>query len=139
MRRSQLRFLADGDTVDLGDRQFKVIHTRAHSPDGLALYDEAQQLFFGGDTFLGAQYLIIDMAQLADDLQRISRLTVAWHYSSHGVQLIETMQEGRHLAVVRRMLAGDGEVVTTQFAGMEFPMHRLDGVDVTVASDFLTY
>ena len=137
--RERIRFLADGDTVDLGNRRFQVIHTTAHSPDGLALYDPSTQIFFGGDTFVGDRFLVRSLDMLADDLERLSTLPVAWHYSSHGPQLLATMQAGRQLVAVRRMLEGEGSVSTTTFAGLEFPLRELEGVSVTLASDFLLY
>lgn len=41
--------LNDGDTLDLGDRQFAVLHTPGHSPGGLCLWDAASGLLFSGD------------------------------------------------------------------------------------------
>ncbi|MEW9613457.1 MBL fold metallo-hydrolase [Shinella sp. S4-D37] len=43
------RILADGDVIDLGDRQFEVIHTPGHSPGGIALYEKATEILFSGD------------------------------------------------------------------------------------------
>ena len=43
-------FLAAGDTIDLGDRQFTVLHTPGHSPGGIALWDAAHGLLLSGDT-----------------------------------------------------------------------------------------
>ncbi|MDX1383288.1 MAG: MBL fold metallo-hydrolase [Thermoanaerobaculia bacterium] len=137
--RDRIRFLHDGDVVDLGNRSFRVIHTTAHSPDGLALYDEENRILFGGDTFIGDQFLIRTLELLARDLERASRLEVDYHYSSHGRQLIDVMQSGRHLGVVRRMIAGERQEGETVFAGATLPLYSLDGVDVIVAGDFLTY
>ncbi|MBT6891416.1 MAG: MBL fold metallo-hydrolase [Gammaproteobacteria bacterium] len=135
----RVRYLADGDVVDLGDRQFQVIHTTSHSPDGLALYDETNQVFFGGDTFGGGFYMTRDMSLLAADLERISALQIRWHYASHGAQLIEAMQEGQRLAIVRRILGGDSKEGMIPFAGQEFPIYTLDNVQVVLATDFLIY
>lgn len=41
--------LDEGDVVDLGDRQFKVLHLPGHSPDSIALLDEQDGTFFSGD------------------------------------------------------------------------------------------
>ena len=128
-----------GDVVDAGDRQFRVIHTTSHSPDGLALYDEANQVFFGGDTFGGGFYMTRDISLLAQDLGRISSLQVRWHYSSHGAQLIEAMQEGQRLTIVRRILGGERKEGMIPFAGREFPIYTLGNVQVVLATDFLTY
>ncbi len=43
------RALDEGDVIDLGDRQFRVLHLPGHSPDSIALFDEADGLFFSGD------------------------------------------------------------------------------------------
>ncbi len=43
------RILEDGDTIDLGDRRFEVIHTPGHSPGGIALYESVTEILFSGD------------------------------------------------------------------------------------------
>ncbi len=136
---SQVRFVAQGDSIDLGDQRFEVIRTFSHSPDGLALFDVESGRFFGGDTFYGADYLVTDTSLLADDLRRIRDLPIRWHFSSHGGQLVAAMQQGRHLAVIQRMLAGEGETHETEFAGFRLPIRSLEGVTVTVAKELLLY
>ncbi len=44
------RILADGDVIDLGDRQFSVIHTPGHSPGGIMLFEKSTGILFSGDT-----------------------------------------------------------------------------------------
>ena len=136
---SRVRYLTDGQQIDLGDRAFTVVRTHAHSPDGIALYDPLGQLFFGGDAFYGPDYLVTDMALLAADLERAAALPVRWHYASHGAQLIAAMRHGKHLVVVRRMLDGDGGETKTTFVGTELPVRSLDGVTVTLAKELLLY
>lgn len=51
------RYLRDGDTVDLGDRALTVLHLPGHSPGGLALYDEATETLFSGDTIYDDELL----------------------------------------------------------------------------------
>lgn len=137
--RENIHLLTEGDIVDLGNRKFRVIHTVSHSPDGLALYDDEQKILFGGDTFYGPDYLITDLSLLAADLEKVSPLQVEWHYSSHGEQLIETMQHGLHLSIVRRLINGEGVESITSFAGFEMPIYQLDGVSVTLAGEILLY
>lgn len=136
---AQINFLEDEQSIDLGDRSFTVIRTFSHSPDGIALYDAQQALFFGGDTFYGANYLVTDLALLASDLKRIVPLNIEWHYASHGLQLITAMQQGQHLAAVNRLLAGEGQSKTTTFAGVNLPLQEVDGVSVTIAEALLLY
>lgn len=39
----------DGETIDLGDRQIKIIHTPGHSPGHICLYDISNDYLFTGD------------------------------------------------------------------------------------------
>lgn len=41
--------LEDGDVINLGNRQWVVIHTPGHSPGGLALYEQNTQTLISGD------------------------------------------------------------------------------------------
>jgi glyoxylase-like metal-dependent hydrolase (beta-lactamase superfamily II) len=43
------RLLKDGDVIDQGDRQWRVIHTPGHSPGGIALYEEKTGIMIAGD------------------------------------------------------------------------------------------
>jgi glyoxylase-like metal-dependent hydrolase (beta-lactamase superfamily II) len=44
------RLTDEGDTVDLGNRHFTVLHLPGHSPGGIGLWDEACGTLFAGDT-----------------------------------------------------------------------------------------
>lgn len=46
-----MRWLHDGDEIDLGGRTLKIISTSGHTPDSIALLDEKNGLLFTGDTF----------------------------------------------------------------------------------------
>jgi glyoxylase-like metal-dependent hydrolase (beta-lactamase superfamily II) len=46
--------LNEGDTLDLGDRQFAVLHTPGHSSGGLCLWDAAHGLLLSADTAYAA-------------------------------------------------------------------------------------
>ncbi len=43
-------FLDDGDTVSLGNLEFRVVHTPGHSPGSISLIHEPSKLAFVGDT-----------------------------------------------------------------------------------------
>jgi glyoxylase-like metal-dependent hydrolase (beta-lactamase superfamily II) len=104
----QVRFLDDHERIDLGNRKFEVLRTYSHSPDGVALYDRANEVLFGGDAFYGPSYLVTDTTLLARDQATSQHLAVRWQYTSHGAQLIQAMQHGRHLVAVERIIAGEG-------------------------------
>ena len=46
---SPTRLVEEGDSVDLGDRAFRVLHLPGHSPGGVGLFEEATGLLFAGD------------------------------------------------------------------------------------------
>jgi glyoxylase-like metal-dependent hydrolase (beta-lactamase superfamily II) len=53
--------LRDGDTVRLGDRRLKVIHTPGHRPGVICLYDEGSRLLISGDAICGERTDLIRM------------------------------------------------------------------------------
>ncbi|RWP34916.1 MBL fold metallo-hydrolase [Mesorhizobium sp.] len=82
------RTLDEGDLVDLGDRQFRVLHLPGHSPDSIGLFDEADGLFFAGDAIYDA--LLIDDLPDSDrsayrrTMQRLLDLPVGIGHGGHG-------------------------------------------------------
>ncbi len=44
------RFIVDGDIIEIGSLQMKVIHTPGHSPGGVSLYIGSEGALFAGDT-----------------------------------------------------------------------------------------
>jgi hydroxyacylglutathione hydrolase len=55
------RILTDGDTIEIGDLHFKVLHTPGHTPCGISLYGEGH--VFTGDTLFNygiGRYDLID-------------------------------------------------------------------------------
>jgi glyoxylase-like metal-dependent hydrolase (beta-lactamase superfamily II) len=54
---TEVHVIEHGDTIDLGDRVLRVLHTPGHSPDGISLLDEANGLLLTADAFnLGLVY-----------------------------------------------------------------------------------
>jgi glyoxylase-like metal-dependent hydrolase (beta-lactamase superfamily II) len=48
---SSYKTVADGQIIDLGGRQVKVIHTPGHSPESIMLLDIENKMLFTGDTY----------------------------------------------------------------------------------------
>jgi glyoxylase-like metal-dependent hydrolase (beta-lactamase superfamily II) len=82
------RPLDEGDVVDLGDRQFHVLHLPGHSPDSIGLFDEENGVFFSGDAIYDD--LLIDDLPDSDrsayraTMARIAGLPVRIAYGGHG-------------------------------------------------------
>lgn len=82
------RTLDEGDVVDLGDRQFRVLHLPGHSPDSVALFDEMDGLFFAGDAIYDAM-LIDDLpdsnrADYRATMRRLLDLPIRIGHGGHG-------------------------------------------------------
>jgi len=82
------RTLAEGDIVDLGDRQFRVLHLPGHSPDSIALIDEADGLLFAGDAVYDGMLIDdlpdSDRAAYCRTMQRLLDLPIRIGHGGHG-------------------------------------------------------
>ena len=74
-----------GDSVALGDRTFKVIHTPGHRPGAVCLYDEGSRLLLTGDSVCGTRENLIRMDKhiYIESLQRLLGLDVETMVMSH--------------------------------------------------------
>jgi glyoxylase-like metal-dependent hydrolase (beta-lactamase superfamily II) len=83
------RLLWDGQTIDLGDRHFEVMHLPGHSPGSIALWEAATSVLFGGDVVYDGQLLddtyhsAID--QYVASMERLRRLPVRVVHGGHMV------------------------------------------------------
>jgi len=82
------RTLDEDDIVDLDDQQFRVLHLPGHSPDSIALFDEADGLFFAGDAIYDSM-LIDDLPDSSKPdyrrtMQRLIELPVRLGHGGHG-------------------------------------------------------
>ncbi len=98
------RLLEDGDTVDLGDRRFLVIHTPGHSPGGIALFEQQTGILFSGDIVYDGPLIEdtyhSDAADYYRSMVRLLDLPVhvvhGGHFPSYG--------RDRHRAIIRAWL-----------------------------------
>lgn len=72
------RLLDDGDSIDLGDRRLRVLHTPGHSPGHICVHDAATGTLFTGDLLyagtLYAFYPSTDPELFYRSVERIARL-----------------------------------------------------------------
>jgi len=98
------RTLEDGDTVDLGDRRFEVIHTPGHSPGGIALFESHTGILFSGDVVYDGPLVEDNYNSDAADYYRSMvrlldlpvRMVHAGHFPSYG--------RDRHRQIIRTWL-----------------------------------
>ena len=85
---SPTRLMHEGDTVDLGDRLFRVLHLPGHSPGGIGLYEEKTGLLFSGDVVYDGGGLLDDIPgadrdEYARTMRRLRDLPVSTVHAGH--------------------------------------------------------
>lgn len=79
--------LDDGDIIELGNRNIRVIHTPGHSPGHMCFWDEANRFMFTGDLIykgvLYANYPSTDPQAYLDSVRKISAYKSARIFPGH--------------------------------------------------------
>lgn len=77
--------LEEGDSVRLGDRVFKVIHTPGHRPGAICLIDDEHRLLITGDSICGTREDLIRMNKgiYIDSLKKLSTINAVVMILSH--------------------------------------------------------
>jgi len=82
-----IELLEDGDTLNLGDRRFTVIHTPGHSPGGIALWEAATATLISGDIIYDGELIEdlyhSDLDDYAASLRRLGELPVRCVHGGH--------------------------------------------------------
>jgi glyoxylase-like metal-dependent hydrolase (beta-lactamase superfamily II) len=77
----------EGDTVDLGERRFVVLHLPGHSPGGVGLYEPESGVLFAGDAIYDGPLIYegpgMDPAVYARTLRRLRDLAVTIVHGGH--------------------------------------------------------
>jgi glyoxylase-like metal-dependent hydrolase (beta-lactamase superfamily II) len=69
------RTVKDGDSVDLGDRAFEVLHLPGHSPGGIGLWEERTGTLFSGDAIYDSALLdTLHHSSIPDYINSFERL-----------------------------------------------------------------
>lgn len=69
------RTVEDGDTVDLGDRHFEVMHLPGHSPGSMGLWEPASGVLFSGDAIYDGTLIdLLEDSSIPDYIQTMERL-----------------------------------------------------------------
>lgn len=81
------RSIDEGDILDLGDRQFEVLHLPGHSPGSIGLWEEATGTFFSGDAIYDGPLLDessdSNIADYCATMERLLTLPVTVVHGGH--------------------------------------------------------
>jgi glyoxylase-like metal-dependent hydrolase (beta-lactamase superfamily II) len=94
--------LEDGDTIDLGDRAFAVLHLPGHTPGSIALWEEATGILLSGDVVYDGRLLDelpeSDVGDYVASLERLREVPVSivhpGHYGTFGRERLLELIEG---------------------------------------------
>lgn len=104
------RILLDGDTVNVGDMAFHIIHTPGHTPGSICISTEmaGKKIIFCGDSIAG-YYSLMNRSNTLDwqkSLTNLQALDIDWLYTGHGKKPVTSREE------IQSMLAESMEAVT---------------------------
>ncbi|MBU0474447.1 MAG: MBL fold metallo-hydrolase [Bacteroidetes bacterium] len=86
--------IKDGDSINLAEHSFLVIHTPGHSSDSISLYCEKEQILFSGDTTLFIRDTNSSYTQdYFETIKKLSKLKIKVIYPGHGDPLNEHPEE----------------------------------------------
>lgn len=99
--------LQDGDTLHLGDQEYRALHTPGHAPDHLCLYSPAASVLFAGDlifqngSFGRTDLPNADRTQLVQSLDYVLETvepTLAELHAGHGPSVTDNPYQDIQLA-----------------------------------------
>lgn len=77
----------EGDSVDLGDRRFEILHLPGHSPGGIGLWESSTGTLFSGDAIYDGPLLDdipgADVGDYLRTMERLRRLPVTVVHAGH--------------------------------------------------------
>ncbi|MDL2208659.1 MBL fold metallo-hydrolase [Parabacteroides sp. OttesenSCG-928-O15] len=111
--KGELRFLQDGEIIDLGGRQIEVVFTPAHTPGSTTFIDKEKAYGFSGDAF-GSGNLLLGMdfstllatCEKMEGLMKKYKLTHLYpgHYMGTNIETPKRVSDMRQMSI--DMLAG---------------------------------
>ena len=122
----EIKFLADGEIIDLGGRQLEVLHTPGHTFGSITLFDKANHYGFSGDAF-GSTNLLLFAGPFSEFAKTCVR-TAAYmekngieklypgHYHNGNVETLQRVKD--ELTLSRDVLSGKRKGVVEEANGL---------------------
>ena len=78
--KGEVRFLKDGEIIELGDRQIEVVFTPGHTPGSVTFIDTKQGYGFSGDSFGSGNLLLgVDFSTLIATCEKMDKVIQKYH------------------------------------------------------------
>lgn len=108
------RRVADGDTIDLGDRRLVIIAAPGHTPDAIALHEPARGLLWTGDSYYDSTIWLFspgtDLAAYEQSMAKLAKLAPSLRrlLPAHNTATADPARLTAVLNGARTMRAGGG-------------------------------
>ena len=121
-------WLEDGNYIDLGNYQLRVIHTPGHTSGCTCIYEPSQKLLFSGDTvFAGGILSEIgpsgNISDYMNSIQRLKTLKIEEFYPGHG-KMSKTPEEDMRNALKYAMCLFEDSRLLFQVMGSKKETER---------------
>ncbi|MCX6656406.1 MAG: MBL fold metallo-hydrolase [Candidatus Bathyarchaeota archaeon] len=87
------KWMKEGDRIDLGGKELKVIHTPGHTPDSVSLLERRERLLFTGDIFYPAPIYIYskdsDIDEFISSFRKMVKTDYDWAMPAHNEVMVE--------------------------------------------------
>ena len=104
--KGEIKYLKDGEVIDLGGRQIEVVFTPGHTPGSTTFMDKADGYGFSGDSFgSGNLLLTTNFSTLLITCQRVSEYMEKFHIKKlyPGHYMGKNVETPKRIADMRQM------------------------------------
>lgn len=130
------RRVQDGEVLNVGNREFVVVHLPGHTPDSQGLYEPATKSLFAGDSIITAAMWFhgedANLNDLVESMKKLEQLEITTIYCAHN--LITTV-DSRYIVAVRtaaeQVLAGHTTPTRGHdLLGTNVDKHTVNGISI---------
>ncbi|MHA1299345.1 MAG: MBL fold metallo-hydrolase [Candidatus Helarchaeota archaeon] len=97
------RMLQDGDEINLGKMQFRVIFTPGHSPDSICLYEPNKKILFSGDMIPWTPYIHTTISDFENSIKKLLELDVKLAIRGHGRPVLWSDEKPKYIQFLKDM------------------------------------
>jgi glyoxylase-like metal-dependent hydrolase (beta-lactamase superfamily II) len=136
----KIQQLADGDVIDLGNRQLEVLHTPGHTNDSLVLFDRENRALFTGDTFypdalfafMEGEWGQSDLSAYEKTMQKLTELVpgLDYLYPCHTKPLVDPamlIDAAKAFHIVNR---GKADYKLEEYYFQKMRVYQFDGFEI---------
>jgi glyoxylase-like metal-dependent hydrolase (beta-lactamase superfamily II) len=136
-----VRYVEDGETIDLGRRSIEVLRVPGHTPDAVALLDRDNRLLFTGDTWYDASlWLFARETSLPDYENSLDRLVkledkIDYLFGAHNVARANAGRLRQVQDVVQKIRTGDYQGELDEYGRLAFEIGNVRILTTQTALD----